>query len=143
MSYLYNSRSSLAPKSTNTLDKCQKILRMFQQIGNSDIGEERDDDGYARRDFNSKNELYNLGLSFSKSKSKVAQNNPYYISQPSAKKYNSKPVINKSSTIYQSASKQTSKNNFNNSSSSSFFTNPTNHNQSTSKNNLYTNKNNR
>ena len=39
MSYLYNSSQSLTP-TNHTLDKCQKILRMFQQIGDDD-GEER------------------------------------------------------------------------------------------------------
>ena len=41
MSYLYNSSQSLTP-TNHTLDKCQKILRMFQQIGSGgDDGEGR------------------------------------------------------------------------------------------------------
>lgn len=155
MSYLNNSRSSLTPKTSHTLDKCQKILRMFQQVGRDGEmcgNEDRDNSNvYAKREYNNKNDHYQRGLESSSSKSKVAQNNPYYISQPSAKKYttntNKPSVVNKSTSNYQSASRSTTKtnNNFNNfnNSSSSFFINPNNHNQSSSSSKININKNHR
>ena len=73
MSYLYNNSSSSLTQTNHTLDKCQKILRMFQQIG--------DDDGY--------NSNVNVKMinPIERSSSKNAYN-PYYISQPSAKRSN-------------------------------------------------------